>query len=116
MLKHGFTKQEFISHWQKNYKQDAVKVTDTQAQEILEEYCVELTALADKNKLEPLIGRSGELDEMITVLARRFKANVLLVGEPGCGKCLGSEEIVRVEIDISTLSEEQLLQLQEFEI
>jgi ATP-dependent Clp protease ATP-binding subunit ClpA len=86
MLKHGFTKQEFISHWQKNYKQDAVKVTDTQAQEILEEYCVELTALADKNKLEPLIGRSEELDEMITVLARRFKANVLLVGEPGCGK------------------------------
>lgn len=86
MLKHGFTKQEFISHWQKNYKQDTVKVSDTQAQEILEEYCVELTELADRNKLEPLIGRSDELDEMITVLARRFKANVLLVGEPGCGK------------------------------
>jgi ATP-dependent Clp protease ATP-binding subunit ClpA len=33
-----------------------------------------------------MIGRGTELDEMITVLARRFKANVLLVGDPGVGK------------------------------
>jgi len=33
-----------------------------------------------------MIGRSNELDEMITVLARRFKANVLMVGDPGVGK------------------------------
>jgi ATP-dependent Clp protease ATP-binding subunit ClpA len=33
-----------------------------------------------------MIGRSAELDEMITVLARKFKANVLMVGDPGVGK------------------------------
>ncbi len=33
-----------------------------------------------------MIGRSAELEDMITVLARRFKANVLMVGDPGVGK------------------------------
>lgn len=86
LLKHGFTKQEFIDFWQKHYKVDDTKVSDLQANEILEEYCVNLSVLAAEGKLEPLIGRTEELSEMITVLARRFKANVLLVGEPGVGK------------------------------
>ena len=42
--------------------------------------------MAAKNQLEPLIGRGAELEDMITVLARRFKANVLMVGDPGVGK------------------------------
>jgi ATP-dependent Clp protease ATP-binding subunit ClpA len=45
-----------------------------------------ISAMAKKNQLEPLIGRQTELQEMITVLARRFKANVLMVGDPGVGK------------------------------
>jgi ATP-dependent Clp protease ATP-binding subunit ClpA len=57
-----------------------------QANEILTEYCTNLTALAQADKLEPLIGRQTELHEMITVMARRFKANVLMVGDPGVGK------------------------------
>jgi len=86
LLKHGFTKQEFIDFWQKHYKTDDTKVSDLQANEILQEYCINLSALAAEGKLEPLIGRTEELSEMITVLARRFKANVLLVGDPGVGK------------------------------
>jgi ATP-dependent Clp protease ATP-binding subunit ClpA len=57
-----------------------------QATEVLEEYCTSLSAMAAADQLEPLIGRSTELDEMIAVLARRFKANVLMVGDPGVGK------------------------------
>jgi ATP-dependent Clp protease ATP-binding subunit ClpA len=57
-----------------------------QANEILTEYCENLSERAAKNQLEPLIGRSDEFSEMITVLARRFKANVLMVGDPGVGK------------------------------
>jgi ATP-dependent Clp protease ATP-binding subunit ClpA len=45
-----------------------------------------LTQLALEDRLEPMIGRSDELAEMITVLARKFKANVLMVGDPGVGK------------------------------
>jgi ATP-dependent Clp protease ATP-binding subunit ClpA len=57
-----------------------------QATDILEEHCTNISAMASKNQLEPLIGRSSELEDMITVLARRFKANVLMVGDPGVGK------------------------------
>ena len=86
LLKYGVQKKEFAEFYQTNYKQSDVKLTDQQATEILTEHCTNLTALAQQNKLEPMIGRSAELDEMITVLARKFKANVLMVGDPGVGK------------------------------
>ena len=86
LLKFGVKKQEFADFYQNNYKQGDVKLTDQQATDILTEYCVNLTALAQENRLEPMIGRSDELSEIITVLARKFKANVLLVGDPGVGK------------------------------
>ena len=87
LLKYGIKKQEFVEFWQNNYTHNAtVSMTPTQAMQILEEHCTNLTQLAKEDRLEPMIGRSAELDEMITVLARRFKANVLMVGDPGVGK------------------------------
>jgi ATP-dependent Clp protease ATP-binding subunit ClpA len=86
LLKYGVKKQEFVDFWQANYKQSDVVLTDQQATEILTEHCVNLTKLAEEDRLEPMIGRGQELDDMITVLARKFKANVLMVGDPGVGK------------------------------
>jgi len=86
LLKYGVKKQEFVEYWQQHYKQSEVVFTDQQATEILEEHCVNLTNWAREDRLEPMIGRSAELNEMITVLARKFKANVLMVGDPGVGK------------------------------
>ena len=86
LLKHGVKKAEFVEFYQQNYKQGDVVLTDQQATEILNEHCVDLTSLAQEGRLEPMIGRASELDEMITVLARKFKANVLMVGDPGVGK------------------------------
>ena len=86
MLKYGMKKAEFVEFWQKNYKPSDVKMSTQQADEVLTEYCTSLSARAEKNQLEPMIGRAQELEEMITVLARRFKANVLMVGDPGVGK------------------------------
>jgi ATP-dependent Clp protease ATP-binding subunit ClpA len=88
LLKYGVNKQEFLTHWQKTYKgaEYLSKLTDDQADEILEEYTINLSDLARKGKLEPLIGRSKELDEIANVLAKRFKSNVLMVGDPGVGK------------------------------
>jgi ATP-dependent Clp protease ATP-binding subunit ClpA len=85
-LKHGVTKQEFVKFWEAKYNHKDARITDQQATEILEEHCVNLTAMAQKDSLEPVIGRDSEVDEMVTVLARRFKANVLMVGDPGVGK------------------------------
>jgi ATP-dependent Clp protease ATP-binding subunit ClpA len=86
LLKYGVKKTEFIDFWQKNYTATEGKLSNTQATEILEEYCINLSAKAKANQLEPMIGRSKEVQEMITVLARKFKANVLMVGDPGVGK------------------------------
>lgn len=86
LLKYGVKKNEFVAFWEKHYTHGDVVITEQQATEILEEYCTNLTAQATEGRLEPMIGRSAELDEMITVLARKFKANVLMVGDPGVGK------------------------------
>jgi len=87
LLKYGVKKGEFVEFWGKNYNHsEATKLSTDQATEILEEHCTNLTKMATEDRLEPMIGRSAELDEMITVLARRFKANVLMVGDPGVGK------------------------------
>jgi ATP-dependent Clp protease ATP-binding subunit ClpA len=88
LLKYGINKTEFVQHWQKSYKgaEYSANLTDTQADDILEEFTVNLTKLAEENKLEPVIGRSKELDDILNVLAKRFKSNVLMVGDPGVGK------------------------------
>lgn len=86
LLKYGVKKAEFVDFWQKNYTAAEGRISNTQANEILEEYCINLTAKAQNNQLEPMIGRAKEVQEMITVLARKFKANVLMVGDPGVGK------------------------------
>ena len=87
LLKYGVTKKEFVKFWETNYNHtSAGGITDQQADEILTEYCTNLTKLAAEDRLEPVIGRETEIEEMVTVLARRFKANVLMVGDPGVGK------------------------------
>jgi ATP-dependent Clp protease ATP-binding subunit ClpA len=86
LIKYGVKKGEFIEFWQQYYKKEPFVLNDQQATDILEEHCINLTRLAQEDRLEPMIGRSAELDEMITVLARKFKANVLMVGDPGVGK------------------------------
>jgi ATP-dependent Clp protease ATP-binding subunit ClpA len=86
LLKYGVKKQEFMDFYNANYNHADTVISDKQANEILTEHCTDLTKLAQEDRLEPMIGRSDELAEMITVLARRFKANVLMVGDPGVGK------------------------------
>ena len=100
LLKYGINKNEFVAFWQKNYKHDATdNLTDDQADEILEEYTINLTQLATQGKLEPLIGRSKELDDIINVLAKRFKSNVLMVGDPGVGKTAIAEGLAQMMIN-----------------
>jgi ATP-dependent Clp protease ATP-binding subunit ClpA len=86
LLKYGVKKTDFAEFWQRNYNHSEVKFNDQQATEILEEHCTNLTKMAQEDQLEPMIGRGPELHEIITVLARRFKANVLMIGDPGVGK------------------------------
>jgi ATP-dependent Clp protease ATP-binding subunit ClpC len=52
----------------------------------LERYSRDLTALAKQGKLDPVIGRAGEIQRVIQVLSRRTKNNPVLIGDPGVGK------------------------------
>ena len=52
----------------------------------LEKYATDLTALAKKGKIDPVIGRDEEIRRTIQVLSRRTKNNPVLIGEPGVGK------------------------------
>jgi ATP-dependent Clp protease ATP-binding subunit ClpA len=58
----------------------------SKADEILEEYCDNLNQLAEAGKIDPVIGREYEIDEISQVLAKRNKSNILMVGDPGVGK------------------------------
>jgi len=101
LLKYGINKNEFVTHWQHNYKgvMFANSLTEKQADDILEEFTTNLTTLAGQGKLEPLIGRSKELDDIVNVLAKRFKSNVLMVGDPGVGKTAIAEGIAQMIIN-----------------
>jgi len=101
MLKYGFVKNEFVPYWQKNYKSDhkEVKMTDEQADEILEEFTINMTQLAKLDKLEPVIGRTKEIDDIVNVLAKRFKSNVLMVGDPGVGKTAIAEGLAQMIVN-----------------
>ncbi|MGH7191962.1 MAG: Clp protease N-terminal domain-containing protein, partial [Candidatus Saccharimonadales bacterium] len=77
-------------------RQQTVKVVGKGAQEgkvqaptntpTLDKYSRDLTDLARKGKLDPVIGRAQEIETTIEVLARRKKNNPVLIGEPGVGK------------------------------
>ncbi|MFT5395676.1 MAG: ATP-dependent Clp protease ATP-binding subunit ClpB [Gammaproteobacteria bacterium] len=81
---------------EKNKLNDAIdklrggeKVNDSNAEDnrqALERYTTDLTALAEKGKLDPVIGRDEEIRRTIQVLQRRTKNNPILIGEPGVGK------------------------------
>jgi ATP-dependent Clp protease ATP-binding subunit ClpA len=97
LLKYGVNKNEFIPFWQKHYKgqETASKMTDRQADDVLEEYTINLSLLAENGKLEPMIGREKEVDDIVNVLAKKFKSNVLMVGDPGVGKTAIAEGLAQ---------------------
>ena len=82
--------------------------------EALAKYGQDLTALAEKQKLDPVIGRDGEIRNVIRILSRKTKNNPVLIGEPGVGKTAIAEglaqRIVRGDVPTS-LKDRQLISL-----
>jgi ATP-dependent Clp protease ATP-binding subunit ClpB len=61
----------------------------------LEEYCINLTQLAQDKKLDPVIGRHEEIRRCLQILARRTKNNPVLIGEAGVGKTAIAEALAQ---------------------
>jgi ATP-dependent Clp protease ATP-binding subunit ClpC len=66
--------------------QDTQKKAETSTTPHLDRFSRDLTSLAREGRIDPVIGRSVEIETMIEILARRRKNNPVLIGEPGVGK------------------------------
>jgi ATP-dependent Clp protease ATP-binding subunit ClpA len=94
-------KDQFLSFLKKEYvpSEDSgksiVKATGQQMEKLLSQFCTNLTAKAKSKKIDPVIGREKEIEEIQLVLARRVKSNVILIGDPGVGKTAIAEGLAR---------------------
>lgn len=85
-----------------SYKDEAEIDGDSdigEAEAFLRKYCVCLNDKVHQNRLNPLIGRHKEVDEVELILARKNKANAILVGEAGVGKSAVVEGIAKQIVD-----------------
>lgn len=98
--KANIDKDKFLSYVQKEFdkeeqEEEVEKPVNPQIERMLNQYCVNLTARAKSKKIDPVIGRESEIEEVQLVLARRNKANVMLIGDPGVGKTAIAEGLAR---------------------
>jgi ATP-dependent Clp protease ATP-binding subunit ClpA len=75
------------------------EVTEEASSELLEEFTVNLNKEAKNFKIDPLIGRHDEVNDLVHILARRKKNNCVLVGEPGTGKTAIAEGFAKRIVD-----------------
>ncbi|HSW96702.1 MAG TPA: AAA family ATPase [Candidatus Saccharimonadales bacterium] len=82
--------------------------------EALEKFTVSLTSLAKQGKIDPVIGREGEVRRIMQILSRRTKNNPVLIGDPGVGKTAIVEGLAQKIIEGSvptTLKNKEVLVL-----
>jgi ATP-dependent Clp protease ATP-binding subunit ClpA len=96
-LKYGLDRGAMVDFYNENYVESKAKrlPPDHRADEILKEYCDNLNVRAKEGKIDPVVGREFELDEIAQVLAKRNKSNVLMVGDAGVGKTAIAEGLAR---------------------
>src|ERR1051326_7123650 len=103
LRRHGITSDALLKALQS--VRGTQRVTDQNPEDkyqALERYARDLTQLARRGKLDPVIGRDEEIRRVIQVLSRRTKNNPVLIGEPGVGKTAIVEGLARrvVEGDV----------------
>ena len=96
LRKSGVTRDKLMKALQQ--VRGSQRVTDQNPEgkyQTLEKYGRDLTALAKKGKIDPVIGRDNEIRRTMQVLSRRTKNNPVLIGEPGVGKTAIVEGLAR---------------------
>ena len=88
LLKWGVNRRQLVDYYTQHHGIAGKKPKDVKNNydKILDEYCTNLNQQVLDGKIDPVIGRAVELEEIAQVLARRSKSNVLMIGDPGVGK------------------------------
>ena len=95
-------KDKFLSFLNKEVSEDNGSISPqglAQLEKVITQFCANLTARAKAKRIDPVIGRDKELEEITLVLARRTKANAILIGDPGVGKTAIAEGLARKIIE-----------------
>lgn len=96
LLAQGVTRQSLENAITNLRGGDAVNDPNAeQSRQALDKYTIDLTKRAEEGKLDPVIGRDGEIRRTIQVLQRRTKNNPVLIGEPGVGKTAIAEGLAQ---------------------
>jgi ATP-dependent Clp protease ATP-binding subunit ClpA len=105
LAKGGIDKQKFVEHFQAHHigeemydgpgGDEEINLSPDQLDRIINQFCVNLSMKAKQRVIDPVIGRDEEIEKIELVLARRSKANVLMVGDPGVGKTAIAEGLAR---------------------
>lgn len=100
--KANIEKDQFLNFVKKSIERDeeepdtkSINPVNPQLERLLSQFTVNLTAKAKSKKLDPVIGREKEIEEITLILARRIKCNAILIGDPGVGKTAIAEGIAR---------------------
>jgi ATP-dependent Clp protease ATP-binding subunit ClpA len=86
---------EFLHNSALNEDGEASEVGSNQLEKMIVQYCANLTNRVKQKKIDPVIGREKEIEEIQLALARRQKSNVMLIGDPGVGKTAIAEGLAR---------------------
>ena len=98
MRKAKIDKDKFIEYVNNEIVQEGQEVGDAsnnQLERMLVQYCANLNNKVKQKKVDPVIGRDKEIEDMQLILARRQKANVMLIGDPGVGKTAIAEGLAK---------------------
>ena len=95
--KAGIEKDAFLNFVKKEMVVEAEPevVANPQTEKMILQFCTNLSDRAKGKKIDPVIGREKEIEEIELVLARRNKANAILIGDPGVGKTAIAEGLAR---------------------
>ena len=116
--KANIDKDKFVTFLNKEAAREEVESESKEVQNInpqiarmIGQFCTDLTAKAKAKKIDPVIGREKEIEEVQLVLARRTKANAILIGDPGVGKTAIAEGLARkiVEGDVPKFIQEHIV-------
>lgn len=86
LTSNGITRDKLIKAATAQDEEESKERKSRKGENILKQFCTNLNEEAEKSRIDPLIGREEEVQQIVDTLARRKKNNVIMVGEPGVGK------------------------------